>query len=66
MDIAKAVQALATPLPEDILKRKWAGDIAGAMAAIDLRLEEELPQMLAWRLRVEREENNYKQALNSD
>lgn len=55
MDIAKAVQALATPLPEDILKRKWAGDIAGAMAAIDLRLEEELPQMLAWRLRVERE-----------
>lgn len=55
MDIEKAVRSLAMPLPEDILKRKWAGDFAGAMAAIDLRLQEQLPEMLAWRLRVERE-----------
>lgn len=55
MDIEKAVRSLAMPLPEDILKRKWAGDFAGAIAAIDLRLQEQLPEMLAWRLRVERE-----------
>ena len=55
MDIEKAVQSLATPLPEDILKRKWAGDLTGAVAAIDLRLQEALPETLAWRLRVERE-----------
>lgn len=50
MDIEKAVRSLAMPLPEDILKRKWAGDFAGAIAAIDLRLQEQLPEMLAWRL----------------
>ena len=55
MEIEKAVRALAVPLPEDILKRKWAGDYAGAIAAIDLRLQEKLPDMMAWRLRAERE-----------
>ena len=44
MDIEKAVRSLAMPLPEDILKRKWAGDFAGAIAAIDLRLQEQLPE----------------------
>ena len=37
MDIEKAVRSLATPLPEDIMKRKWAGDFAGASAAITRR-----------------------------
>ena len=35
---------LAVPLPEDILKRKWAGDLEGAVRAIDMRLEKELPE----------------------
>ena len=53
MDIEKAVRSLATPLPEDIMKRKWAGDFAGASAAITRQLQEELPEMLRYRLLVE-------------
>ena len=55
MDIEKAVRSLATPLPEDIMKRKWAGDFAGASAAITRQLQEELPEMLRYRLLVEQE-----------
>ena len=55
MDIEKAVRSLATPLPEDIMKRKWAGDFAGASAAITRQLREELPEMLRYRLLVEQE-----------
>lgn len=56
MDIDACVQALSLPLPEDILKRKWAGDLDGAARAIDLRLAQaELPAMLRQRLLCEKE-----------
>ena len=51
----KFIHSLSMPLPEDILKRKWAGDLEGAIAAIDLRLKDELPAMLRERLLTERE-----------
>ncbi|MCH5286926.1 MAG: transglutaminase domain-containing protein [Christensenellaceae bacterium] len=49
------IDALSMPLPEDILKRKWAGDLEDAVKAIDLRLESELPGMLRRRLITEKE-----------
>lgn len=49
------VDTLSMPLPEDILKRKWAGDLSGAVRAIDRRLEMPLPDMLRQRLIAERE-----------
>ena len=55
MNIEALVRSLATPLPEDILKRKWAGDLEGAQAAIRRRLAGELPQGLRDRLMVEQE-----------
>ena len=55
MNIQKCVDSLSMPLPEDILKRKWAGDLSGAVRAIDLRLQQELPDMLRHRLLCERE-----------
>ena len=55
MDINLCVNSLNMPLPEDILKRKWAGDLEGAIKAIDMRLEGEMPDMLRARLVCERE-----------
>ena len=55
MDIKQCVNSLTMPLPEDILKRKWAGDLEGAMKAIDIRLQEEMPEMLRARLVCEKE-----------
>jgi len=55
VNIHMCVDSLSMPLPEDILKRKWAGDFEGAIRAIDLRLEKELPPMLRARLECERE-----------
>lgn len=55
MNIDRCVDALSMPLPEDILKRKWAGDLEGAIQAIDLRLEQDMPEMLRDRLVCERE-----------
>ena len=55
MNYDAASRTLAMPLPEDILKRKWAGDLDGAIKAIDIRLQCELPQMLRERLVCERE-----------
>ncbi len=49
------VDSLSMPLPEDILKRKWAGDFEGAVKAIDYRLKHDLPEMLRARLLCERE-----------
>lgn len=49
------IKALSVPLPEDIMKKKWAGDLTGALAAIDFRLTQHLPRMLEDRLRLERE-----------
>ena len=55
MNINQCVDSLSMPLPEDILKRKWAGDFEGAIKAIDMLLEKELPPMLRERLICERE-----------
>ena len=55
MSIDRYAKSLSLPLPEDILKRKWAGDLKGAVRAIDLRLEGELPEMLRDRLVCEKE-----------
>jgi len=55
MDTKMCVDSLSMPLPEDILKRKWAGDLEGAIRAIDRRLKWELPDMLRARLECERE-----------
>ena len=45
MNTKLCVDSLSMPLPEDILKRKWAGDLDGAIRAIDMRLERELPYL---------------------
>lgn len=55
MDTKMCVDSLSMALPEDILKRKWAGDLDGAIKAIDRRLKLELPEMLRARLICERE-----------
>lgn len=55
MNTKLCIDSLSMPLPEDILKRKWAGDLDGAIRAIDMRLERELPQMLRARLVAEKE-----------
>jgi hypothetical protein len=46
---------LSYPLPEDILKRKWSGDLDGAARIIRRRLEGQLPDALRQRLEVELE-----------
>lgn len=55
MCVNQYVDTLAMPLPEDILKRKWAGDLEGAIQAINLRLSQPLPEQLRQRLFCERE-----------
>lgn len=46
---------LNMPLPEDILKMKWAGDLEAAIRAIEKRLACEIPKALRERLRWEKE-----------
>ncbi len=46
--------SLQVSLPEDILKKKWAGDFEGAAQAIDARLEKNLPGLLKSRLALEK------------
>lgn len=55
MDQKLCVDALSMPLPEDIMKRKWAGDLEGAIKAIDARLKMDMPEMLRARLVCEKE-----------
>ncbi len=55
MDQKLCVDSLSMPLPEDILKRKWAGDLDGAIKAIDARLNMDMPEMLRARLVCEKE-----------
>ena len=55
IDYDRSVSTLAMPLPEDIEKRKWAGDLKGAMAAIDLRVRDDIPEELRLRLLCEKE-----------
>lgn len=47
------IPSLQVPLPEDILKKKWAGDIQGALEAISARLQNKLPASLRSRLELE-------------
>lgn len=49
------IKALGVTLPEEIEKKKWFGDFAGAIHLIDLWLERELPPMLRAKLKLERE-----------
>lgn len=55
MNIEACVNSLSIPLPEDILRRKYAGDLDGAIRAIDARLESWMPDMLRARLECEKE-----------
>ena len=55
MNYDQCIDSLSMPLPEDILKRKWGGDLEGAIRAIDMRLDGYLPDMLRDRLVCERE-----------
>lgn len=48
------IEALGYPLPEDIEKLKWHGDFQGAMELIQRRLEEDIPETLKNKLRIER------------
>ena len=48
------LETLVFDLPEDVLKRKWAGDFEGEIELIDALLERDLPQPLKERLKVER------------
>ncbi len=49
------MKSMSLSLPEDIMKKKWAGDIKGALAAIEARLQNpDLPPMLRDRLIVEK------------
>lgn len=49
------IESLSAELPEDILKRKWHGDFAGADRLIGLWLEREIPLELRRKLILERE-----------
>lgn len=49
------IKYLSVELPEDIQKRKWAGDFAGADSLIQERLQRELPVALRKKLLLERE-----------
>lgn len=52
--MAYDLTALSVELPEDILKKKWAGDFNSALAAIDARLQRNIPGFLRSRLELER------------
>ncbi|MGI6172680.1 MAG: transglutaminase-like domain-containing protein [Christensenellales bacterium] len=48
------LQSVSLPLPEDVLKKKYAGDIEGALRAVRYRLAQPgLPECMAQRLRAE-------------
>jgi transglutaminase-like putative cysteine protease len=49
------IKSLQVSLPEDIFKKKWAGDLADALDAIDARLKRDLPEVLRRRLELEKE-----------
>ena len=47
------IEALGYPLPEDIEKLKWHGDYGEAIALIHTRLQEDIPETLKKKLRME-------------
>lgn len=48
------ILAIGYPLPEDIEKLKWYGDFEGCLSLIDQRLEENIPETLKDKLRMEK------------
>jgi len=54
--LVKKMAALSANMPEDIMKKKWAGDYEGALELIDYRLKNaELTPMLRDRLEIEKQ-----------
>lgn len=54
--LVKKIASLSANLPEDIMKKKWAGDYEGALALIDYRLAHApLTRMMRNRLEIEKE-----------
>ncbi len=51
--MSESLASLQISLPEDILKKKWAGDTKGALEAISARLKMNLPALLRSRLEWE-------------
>lgn len=49
------ILSLSVPLPEDIMKLKWAGEFEQACRVIDRRLKKKLPEELRRRLVLEKE-----------
>ena len=49
------LKCLAVPLPEDVLKLKYYGDVARLNRVIDLKLQKDIPEALKERLRLEKE-----------
>ena len=49
------LKCLAVPLPEDVLKLKYYGDIERLNRVIDRKLEKDIPWALKERLRLEKE-----------
>jgi transglutaminase-like putative cysteine protease len=52
------LEAIGYPLPEDIEKLKWYGDFDGCLRLIDRRLQENIPDTLAQKLRMEKVQIN--------
>ena len=48
------LETMICNLPEDVLKRRWAGDFEGEIALIDALLAKDIPEMLRERLKIER------------
>ena len=40
------LEMLVFDLPEDVLKRKWAGDFEGEIKLINAMLKKDIPEML--------------------
>ena len=49
------IASYPVPLPEDIQKLKWAGEMEEAIDAIDRRVQGDIPELLRRRLMLERE-----------
>ena len=51
----KDIESLTVSLPEDIEKRKWAGDFEGAIRLCDLWLERPVPEVMKKKLVLEKD-----------
>ena len=53
-DMKENILAIGYPLPEDIEKLKWYGDFEGCLGLIEQRLQENIPETLKEKLRMEK------------